>query len=147
MSNLRLVATFRPLCAQDPFYAKCCSEHDAIWGLFYHLLIYFSCSSCRYARERAGIELLVGFETEVILLSSTDPDIVAINNHGWCDALALPSGSLEARVTREIADNLQRAGIALEMYHAEAAPGQVSSCPCGWFGILRDTELPWYMFV
>lgn len=59
------------------------------------------------------------------MLSSTDP-ITPVHNHGWCDALALSSETPGERVTREIADNLQRAGIVLEMYHAEAAPGQVS---------------------
>jgi hypothetical protein len=78
---------------------------------------------CSFARERAGIEFLVGFETEVILLSRTT---TPVHNHGWCDSLALSPGSSGAGVTRAIADALQHAGIELEMYHAEAAPGQVS---------------------
>jgi hypothetical protein len=68
---------------------------------------------------------LVGFETEVTLLASTKP-ITPIHEHGWCDALAVSSGK-GGTITRQIADSLQRAGIVLEMYHAEAAPGQVSA--------------------
>ncbi|KAF8317666.1 glutamine synthetase/guanido kinase [Clavulina sp. PMI_390] len=77
----------------------------------------------QYAREVAQIEFLVGFETEFILLSSTDP-ITAVNPHGYCDTLKTPSGSIEAVVMRNIADNLNEACIPLQMYHAEAAPGQ-----------------------
>lgn len=83
------------------------------------------CLLLRYAQELANIKCLVGVETEFILLSSTDP-ITAVNHHGWCDTLKTPSGSIEAKVMREIADNLQKAGVDLEMYHAEATPGQVS---------------------
>lgn len=78
----------------------------------------------RYAREVAGIELIVGFETEYILLTSIDPP-VPINVHGWNDTLSTPTGSMEDIVNEEIADNIQAADIELEMYHAEAAPGQV----------------------
>lgn len=78
------------------------------------------------ARENAGIEFLVGIETEFILLNSTSP-IQAVNQHGWCSALKLPSGSVELKVLEEIASALKESGIELQMYHAEAAPGQVSS--------------------
>jgi glutamine synthetase len=47
-----------------------------------------------------------------------------VNNHGWSNSPALPSGSVEAKVLEEIADALETAGIELQMYHAEAAPGQ-----------------------
>ena len=69
---------------------------------------------------------MVGFETEVTLLASTDP-IAPVHCKEWCDALTLSSGSRGASVTRQIADSLQRAGIVLEMYHVGAAPGQVSA--------------------
>ena len=39
----------------------------------------------------------------------------------------LPSGSIETIVLQEIAENLESAGIELQMYHGEAAPGQVSA--------------------
>jgi glutamine synthetase len=78
----------------------------------------------RDAKSVSGVEFLVGFETEFILLKSTAP-IVAVNDHGWSVSAALGTGSLEAKVLEEIAQALQLAGIELQMYHAEAAPGQV----------------------
>ena len=48
-----------------------------------------------------------------------------MNNHGWSNSTALPSGSVEAKVLEEIADALHAPGrLELQMYHAEAAPGQ-----------------------
>ena len=79
----------------------------------------------RDAKTNAGVEFLVGFETEFILLKSTSP-IQAINTHGWSCSKKLPSGSVEAKVLDEIANALRKSGINLQMYHAEAAPGQVS---------------------
>ncbi|KAF8841116.1 glutamine synthetase/guanido kinase [Paxillus ammoniavirescens] len=64
-----------------------------------------------------------GIETEFILLKSTNP-IVAVNNHGWSNSPALATGTTEAKVLEEIADALLDAGIELQMYHSEAAPGQ-----------------------
>ncbi|KAF8954897.1 hypothetical protein BDZ97DRAFT_1862383 [Flammula alnicola] len=75
------------------------------------------------AKEIAGIEFLVGFETEFILLESTLP-VKAVNQHGWCNAPALPSGTKEAQVMEEISEALTLSGVELQMYHAEAAPGQ-----------------------
>ncbi|KAG2129655.1 uncharacterized protein EDB93DRAFT_1182164 [Suillus bovinus] len=66
---------------------------------------------------------LVGFETEFILLKSTDP-IEGVNPHGWNSARALPSGTKETEVIEEIARGLIESGIELMMYHSEAAPGQ-----------------------
>lgn len=74
----------------------------------------------------AGVEFLVGIETEFILLKSTDP-IEAVNDHPWSVSAALPTGSAESVVMEEIADALETSGIELLMYHAEAAPGQVST--------------------
>ena len=49
-----------------------------------------------------------------------------MNNHGWSNSAALPSGSVEAKVLEEIADALNAFGVRIElqMYHSEAAPGQ-----------------------
>jgi glutamine synthetase len=60
------------------------------------------------------------------LLKSTKP-VEASNHHSWTATDAFLSGSDEAKILREIADNIQLAGIELQMYHAEAAPGQVSA--------------------
>lgn len=76
------------------------------------------------ALDGAGVTYLVGFESEFILLSSTSP-IVPVNEADWSVSSKLPSGSLEATVLEEIAQKLAAAGIELQMYHAEAAPGQV----------------------
>ncbi|KAG2127126.1 hypothetical protein DEU56DRAFT_821304 [Suillus clintonianus] len=66
---------------------------------------------------------LVGFETEFILLKSTNP-IEAVNPHGWNSAQALRSGTKETEVIEEIARGLINSRIELMMYHSEAAPGQ-----------------------
>ncbi|VDC04473.1 unnamed protein product [Peniophora sp. CBMAI 1063] len=71
----------------------------------------------------AGIEFLVGIETEFILLRSTDP-IEAVNDYPWSTTAAFPSGTKEAQCMEEIADALIASGIELLMIHAEAAPGQ-----------------------
>ena len=65
----------------------------------------------------------MGFETEVIFLSSTKP-IIACNEHGWSETPAILAGSPESRALEEIAENLAFADIVLEMYHSEGAPGQ-----------------------
>lgn len=80
------------------------------------------------------MEFLVGFETEFILLKSTSP-IEAVNSHGWSNSPKLPSGSVETKVLQEIAKSLQESGVELQMYHAEAAPGQVCRCALHTFYI------------
>jgi hypothetical protein len=80
-------------------------------------------SLCRNAKRNSGIEFLVGFETEFILLKNTNP-IEAINDHGWSIAQAFASGTTGAQVLEEIADALALAGVELQQYHSEAAPGQ-----------------------
>jgi glutamine synthetase len=75
------------------------------------------------AAKSYNAAFLVGFETEFILLKSTNP-IEAVNQHGWNSALALPSGTKETEVIEEIARALVDSGIELMMYHSEAAPGQ-----------------------
>lgn len=76
------------------------------------------------AQEKAGLTFLAGFESEFILLSATSPQPVAVNNAGWSCSAKHPTGSVEAIVLEEIADAIEAAGIELQMYHAEAAPGQ-----------------------
>ncbi|EDR06660.1 uncharacterized protein LACBIDRAFT_299691 [Laccaria bicolor S238N-H82] len=75
------------------------------------------------AKNELSLSFLIGVESEFILLTQTHP-IEAVNNHGWSNSAALPSGSVEAKVLEEIADALSAAEIELQMYHAEAAPGQ-----------------------
>jgi hypothetical protein len=65
-----------------------------------------------------GIEFLVGFELEFMLLKSTNP--IELSNSR---RQTLPPFSIDAKVLREIADGIQVSGI--EVYHPEAAPGQV----------------------
>ncbi|KZT08191.1 FLU1-II [Laetiporus sulphureus 93-53] len=76
------------------------------------------------AQEKAGLSFLAGFESEFILLSATSPEPVAVNNAGWSCSAKSPSGSVENAVLEEIAEDLLEAGIELQMYHAESAPGQ-----------------------
>jgi glutamine synthetase len=80
----------------------------------------------RDAKQKSNVSFLVGFETEFILLKSTDP-ITAVNPHGWSESEALYSGSVELKVLEDITKALERSGVEVLMYHAEAAPGQVSS--------------------
>lgn len=77
------------------------------------------------AKRHAGVSYLVGFESEFTLLSATAPKIVPVNIADWSVSTKLPSGSVEAQVLEEIALKLEEASIELQMYHAEAAPGQV----------------------
>ena len=44
--------------------------------------------------------------------------------HDWSRSNATLAGSVAFKILEEIADALQTAGIQLEMYHAEAGPGQ-----------------------
>jgi glutamine synthetase len=74
--------------------------------------------------KRADVDFLVGFESEFILLKSTKP-VEACNYHSWSATNGFLSGSTEALVLKEIADSIQASGIELQMYHPEAAPGQV----------------------
>ena len=66
----------------------------------------------------------MGFETEVIFLKSTDP-LEPANEYGWSESPAICAGTIEAKALEEIANTLEEADIELQMYHAEAAPGQV----------------------
>jgi glutamine synthetase len=72
------------------------------------------------------VQFLVGIETEFILLKATSPVPVASNIHNWTHSEGLRTGSVESKILREISDTLLETGIEVQMYHAEAAPGQVS---------------------
>ena len=99
--------------------------------VWFPLNMYKMLTSTYRDANTAGVEFLVGFETEFILLKSTSP-IQAVNTHSWSSSKKLPSGSVETKVLDEIANALQKSGITLQMYHAEAAPGQVSSLMISW---------------
>ena len=71
------------------------------------------------------MSFLVGVESEFILLSATRPEPVFVNYADWSCSAKTRTGSTEAQVLEEIAECLVGAGIELQMYHAEAAPGQV----------------------
>ncbi|KAI0642082.1 FLU1-II [Trametes meyenii] len=78
----------------------------------------------REAKEKAGVSFLVGVESEFILMSATSPEFVVVNNADWSTAAKMRTGSVETIVLEEIAQCLLDAGIELQLYHAEAAPGQ-----------------------
>lgn len=71
---------------------------------------------------------LVGFETEFILLrKGEDGTVIPGNRHPWSASRATLTGSPESLVLEEVAETLKNAFIRVEMFHAEAAPGQASS--------------------
>ncbi|KAJ6567122.1 glutamine synthetase/guanido kinase [Mycena capillaripes] len=76
------------------------------------------------ARAISTVEFLVGFETEFILLTSTAPITTVHNLQGYSNSLALPTGSIAEKVLEEIVEALEISGVEVQMYHAEAAPGQ-----------------------
>ena len=75
------------------------------------------------------MSFLVGMEFEFILVKQIRPEVVYASDAHWSTSAKLRTGSAEAQVLEEIAQCLLDAGIELEMYHAEAAPGQVSDEP------------------
>ena len=79
--------------------------------------------STREASKR-GVSFLTGFEIEFILLKSTTPEAEPISTHDWTTTSSIYTGSAGAIVLEEIADALQGGGVEVQMYHAEAAPGQ-----------------------
>ncbi|KAI1798339.1 glutamine synthetase/guanido kinase [Ganoderma leucocontextum] len=76
------------------------------------------------SQDRAGVSFLVGVESEFILLKATTPEPVYACSGDWSTSVKFRTGSVEAEVLEEIARCLVEAGIELQMYHAEAAPGQ-----------------------
>lgn len=80
-------------------------------------------ASIREASKR-GVSFLTGFELEFILLKPVLPEGEVISTHDWSTTSSIYTGSTGAIVLEEIADTLQAGGVELQMYHAEAAPGQ-----------------------
>ncbi|KAI0826976.1 glutamine synthetase/guanido kinase [Trametes gibbosa] len=78
----------------------------------------------REAREKAGVSFLAGVESEFILLRGTQPAFDFVNDAGWSCSAKTRTGTVEAAVLEEIARDLVAAGVEVQMYHAEAAPGQ-----------------------
>ncbi|KAJ7183150.1 hypothetical protein C8R46DRAFT_509397 [Mycena filopes] len=74
-------------------------------------------------KDSTNTEFLVGFETEFILLKSTDP-IEPSNIDDFSASVGLLAGSAESKALEEMADAITASGIALEMYHPESGPGQ-----------------------
>ena len=85
------------------------------------------------AQKAAGVDVLVGVESEFILLDRSDkarrPDEQGVNKGDWSTSAKFPTGAIETRAVDEMAVDLLNAGIEVQMYHAEAAPGQVSHSP------------------
>lgn len=79
----------------------------------------------RLAEEKAGVSYLVGVESEFTLLKETSPP-VAVNNYDYGVSMKLGAGNIETKCVLEIVEKLEEAGIELQKYHSEAAPGQVS---------------------
>jgi len=71
-----------------------------------------------------GVQFLVGFESEFVLLKSTNP-VEPASIHHFSGTNSLLADSVTTKTLEEIADGIQAAGIELQMYHGEAAPGQV----------------------
>lgn len=66
----------------------------------------------------------MGFETEVIFLEDGVHPPVAISEHAWSTSLSMRSSSVGKAIVEEIYDVLMDAGIEVEQFHAESAPGQ-----------------------
>lgn len=77
----------------------------------------------RDARLSLGLDFLVGFETEFILLSSVSP-VKAVNEVSYGRASGLRTGSPEYLALEEMLDALQLSGIEVQALHKEGAPGQ-----------------------
>jgi glutamine synthetase len=72
------------------------------------------------------VHYLVGFETEFVLLQKTDDNsIKAVSEHHYSASRAIVTGSPAAACIENIVTALEQCGITVEMYHAEAASGQV----------------------
>jgi glutamine synthetase len=78
----------------------------------------------RKAEKDHEINFLVGFETEVIFLEDGIYPPLPISNHAWSTSLAMRSASVGKAIVEEIYDVLTDAGIEVQQFHAESAPGQ-----------------------
>ncbi|KAK7677668.1 hypothetical protein QCA50_019359 [Cerrena zonata] len=81
------------------------------------------CGLERELETKHSASFLIGFESEFILLKSTSP-VTPSNVHQWSASAAILRSSPESRCMHAIAQALKASGIPLQMYHAEAAPGQ-----------------------
>jgi hypothetical protein len=91
----------------------------------------------REAKTACDVDYLVGFETEFILLKSTSP-IEPISIHAWSSARALRSGSTSTTAVDEMVHAIELSGIEVQIYHGEAAPGQV----CHYYFYTIETSKP-----
>lgn len=90
-------------------------------------------TSLRKQIEKAGthgVELLVGFEIEVVFMSKEIKDgeisyggVPIDEGHAWSSARALHSDDL-MDVIETIFEKLERAGLTLEQFHPESSAGQ-----------------------
>ncbi|KAF9480603.1 glutamine synthetase/guanido kinase [Pholiota conissans] len=76
------------------------------------------------AKKELGVEFLVGFENEFILLQNDLEGIEPVGTYAFSSSSSLRTGALETRVMDKIARAVQASGIELQMYHGEGAPGQ-----------------------
>lgn len=76
----------------------------------------------------SGVSYMIGFELEVVLLQSTSPEVVPVDgdrrDHAWSKAAGMRSGSEGYRIVTKIVDALEEAGVTVEQWHPESAPGQ-----------------------
>jgi len=75
------------------------------------------------ARSVARVNFLVGFEIEFTLLRSSSRGGF-VNEEWFSTTSSLRSGTVETAVLTEITNSLKNGGVELQMFHAEAAPGQ-----------------------
>ena len=78
----------------------------------------------RKAKEQQDVSFLVGFETEVVFLEDGAFPPVPISNHAWSTSLSMRSSGVGKALVEEIYDVLTDAGIEVQQFHAESAPGQ-----------------------
>lgn len=95
------------------------------------------------ARDSHGLTFLLGFEIEFVVMERNDQQqqtpgdattkekfrtLQADDGHAWAIARALADtgrpGSFNSVIDGELAEALDAAGIEIEQYHAESAPGQ-----------------------
>ncbi|KAG2008475.1 glutamine synthetase [Coprinopsis cinerea AmutBmut pab1-1] len=73
-------------------------------------------------QQTHSVDLLVGFETEFVLMNPGS--LGSVGYHAYSTTSALYTGCSEAVVLEEIVHALQSSGIEVEMYHAECSQGQ-----------------------
>ena len=68
------------------------------------------------------------------MLKSTNP-VEPVNVHAWTSTDALRSGSTATIALADMVNAIELSGIEVQIYHGEAAPGQV----CSKFLIFKST--------